>query len=36
VSAKGLAEAQLLDNATLGATVPLWEGIGDGATTFSY
>lgn len=36
MNAKGLAEAQLHGNATLGGTVPLWEWIGDGATTFSY
>jgi predicted peroxiredoxin len=34
--AKCLDEADLVANATLGGTVPLWEWIGDGATTFSY
>lgn len=33
---KRLDKAQLIANATLGGTVPLWEWIGDGATTFSY
>lgn len=33
---KGLDPATLLPNATIGGTVPLWEWIGDGATTFSY
>ena len=26
----------LIDGATIGGTVPMWEWIGDGATTFSY
>lgn len=34
--AKGLEAEQLVANAALGGTVPLWEWIGDGATTFSY
>jgi predicted peroxiredoxin len=35
--AKGLDGEQLISNAELGGTVPLWEWIGDeGATTFSY
>jgi predicted peroxiredoxin len=35
-SARSLDEATLVSNAQLGGTVPLWEWIGDGATTFSY
>jgi predicted peroxiredoxin len=35
-NAKGLDTAALLPNAVIGGTVPLWEWIGDGATTFSY
>jgi predicted peroxiredoxin len=35
-NAKALDEATLLPNARLGGTVPLWEWIGDGATTFSF
>lgn len=35
-TAKGLDEAQLIDSAELGGTVPMWRWIGDGATTFSY
>ena len=35
-NAKQLDAAALLPNATVGGTVPLWEWIGDGATTFSY
>jgi predicted peroxiredoxin len=35
-SARSLDEATLVSNARLGGTVPLWEWIGDGATTFSY
>ena len=36
-TAKKLYGAQLVSNAELGGTVPLWEWIGDeGATTFSY
>jgi predicted peroxiredoxin len=35
-NARRLDDATLLANATLGGTVPLWEWIGDGATTFSY
>lgn len=34
--AKHLDQRQLLANATVGGTVPLWEWIGDGATTFSF
>jgi predicted peroxiredoxin len=34
--ARRLDEATLVSNARLGGTVPLWEWIGDGATTFSY
>ncbi len=37
VNAKGLQDAPLITNATIGGTVPMWEWIGDeGATTFSY
>ncbi|HEY8524195.1 MAG TPA: DsrE family protein [Acidimicrobiales bacterium] len=35
-NAKGLDEGALIDGAELGGTVPLWEWIGDGATTFSF
>jgi predicted peroxiredoxin len=36
-NARHLAEATLVENASLGGTVPLWEWIGDEpATTFSY
>ena len=35
-NAKGLDASKLIDGATVGGTVPLWEWIGDGATTFSY
>ena len=35
-NAKGLDETGLHTNAVLGGTVPLWEWIGDGATTFSF
>ena len=35
-NARKLDEATLLSNARMGGTVPLWEWIGDGATTFSY
>jgi predicted peroxiredoxin len=35
-SARQLDEATLVPNAELGGTIPLWEWIGDGATTFSY
>jgi predicted peroxiredoxin len=36
-NARHLAEDALVENATLGGTVPLWEWIGDEpATTFSY
>lgn len=35
-NAKGLDAAALVPNAALGGTVPFWEWIGDGATTFSY
>jgi predicted peroxiredoxin len=34
--ARQLDDATLLGNARLGGTIPLWEWIGDGATTFSY
>jgi predicted peroxiredoxin len=37
VDAKGLGQLALIDGATKGGTVPMWEWIGDeGATTFSY
>ncbi len=36
VDAKGLRDEPLVTGAELGGTVPLWEWIGDGATTFSY
>jgi len=35
-NARQLEETTLRANARLGGTVPLWEWIGDGATTFSY
>ena len=35
-NARQIDDASLVSNATLGGTVPLWEWIGDGATTFSY
>ena len=35
-NAKKLDEVSLVEGATLGGTVPMWEWIGDGATTFSY
>lgn len=35
-NARDLSESALVPNARLGGTVPLWEWIGDGATTFSY
>ena len=35
-NAKQLDKSALIDGAELGGTVPLWEWIGDGATTFSY
>jgi predicted peroxiredoxin len=36
-TARHLGEDHLVDNATLGGTVPLWQWIGDApATTFSY
>jgi predicted peroxiredoxin len=37
VNAKGLQATPLIDGATIGGTVPMWEWIGDdSATTFSY
>lgn len=33
---KQLDKGDLIPNAELGGTVPLWEWIGEGATTFSY
>ncbi len=36
-TAKGLADANLIPNAALGGTVPMWQWIGDDpAVTFSY
>ncbi len=35
-NARRLDQETLVGNARLGGTVPLWEWIGDGATTFSY
>jgi len=35
-NAKALDAAALVEHAELAGTVPLWEWIGDGATTFSY
>ena len=35
-NARALDDATLTTNARLGGTIPLWEWIGDGATTFSY
>ena len=34
--ARKLDKDQLVETAELGGTVPMWEWIGDGATTFSY
>ncbi|GAA1723162.1 Predicted peroxiredoxin [Dietzia kunjamensis subsp. schimae] len=36
VDAKQLTDSPLIDGATKGGTVPMWEWIGEGATTFSY
>lgn len=36
VTAKQLDAEALLDAAEVGGTVPLWDWIGEGATTFSY
>lgn len=35
-TARGLDESQLIASAEIGGTVPMWEWIGEGATTFSY
>lgn len=35
-NSKKLDESKLVSNAKVGGSVPLWEWIGDGATTFSY
>ncbi len=35
-NAKKLDEGQLIKGAELNGTVPMWQWIGDGATTFSY
>lgn len=35
-NARQLDESQLLSNAEIGGTVPLWKWIDDGAVTFSY
>jgi predicted peroxiredoxin len=37
VNAKHLQDAPLIEGATVGGTIPMWDWIGDeGATTFSY
>lgn len=36
VDAKGLRESTWISGVEIGGTIPLWEWIGDGATTFSY
>lgn len=37
VNAKRLGDARLIDGATIGGTIPMWEWIGpEGATSFSY
>jgi predicted peroxiredoxin len=36
LNSRGLQDAKLIDGATVGGTVPMWEWVGDGATTFSY
>lgn len=37
VDAKGLTDGDLVEGASKGGTIPMWEWIGDeGATTFSY
>jgi predicted peroxiredoxin len=33
-NSRNLQESTLVENARLGGTIPLWEWIGDGATTF--
>ena len=35
-NARRLPESTLVPHARIGGTIPLWEWIGDGATTFSY
>lgn len=35
-NSRHLVDSTLLPNARLGGTIPMWEWIGDGATTFSY
>jgi predicted peroxiredoxin len=35
-NAKGLDNGNTLANAEVGGTIPFWEWIGDGATTFSF
>lgn len=35
-NAKGLQDSTLIEGAEIGGTIPMWEWIGDGATTFSY
>ena len=35
-NARKMDESTLVKNARLGGTIPMWEWIGDGATTFSY
>jgi len=36
VTARKVAEDNLVDNAEIGGATPLWEWIGEGATVFSY
>lgn len=36
VDSKGLRESAWIEGSEIGGTVPMWEWIGDGATTFSY
>jgi predicted peroxiredoxin len=36
LNARQLQDAALIDGATVGGTVQMWEWIGDGATAFSY
>jgi predicted peroxiredoxin len=36
VDAKGLRDSTWIAGAEVGGTIPMWEWIGDGATTFSY
>lgn len=36
VDSKGLRESSWIEGVEIGGTVPMWDWIGDGATTFSY